>query len=536
MASAPVRPPGDGTDPDANSARRPRIDEADYNLASNVYDRDAASRTGRAPRRSYMNRVVSSQEGMSSASNLASRVYGTPSELRAANAPTALEDRARAAPSNGAATTLEVAPASPPSVPGRPPGSSRFSIRTFDSLSVVPFRWFLLAMLGQFSAMNMQQLARGYLVFELTGSFSALGLMSLANAIPMFVFSPWGGVLADRMSRKLVLQVGQALNAGIAGSIAVLLFLGVLRFEHLMASAAVQGFVWALMMPARQAMIPDVVGEERLMNAVALNTAGMNVMRLAAPGIGGLLIAAVGAEWAYVFMTGGFLLAVVALWPVPGKARSLTPIARAGDRPRRGATRESFSDLAEGIRYIRAHPNVLAILGVNFAIVLFSMPYMMLLPGFVAEVLDGGPDKLGLLMTITGAGSVVGSLAIASMPSRRRGLVLLLSSVLLGVALIGFSVSTSFIVTAVLMVFIGLGQTGRMSLSNVLLQAYVEDQYRGRVMSVYMMEFGIVSFGVFGVGILAALIGVQWAIGATAVALTITSLVALLYPRIRDLD
>ena len=119
---------------------------------------------------------------------------------------------------------------------------------------------------------------------------------------------------------------------------------------------------------------------------------------------------------------------------------------------------------------------------------------------------------------------------------RRRGLILLLSSVLLGVALLVFSVSQSFLLTSVVMVFIGLGQTGRMSLSNVLLQAYVDNDYRGRVMSVYMMEFSIVSFGVFLVGILAGLVGVQWAIGGTAVALTIVSLGGLLYPRLRNLD
>jgi len=122
------------------------------------------------------------------------------------------------------------------------------------------------------------------------------------------------------------------------------------------------------------------------------------------------------------------------------------------------------------------------------------------------------------------------------MPSRNRGKILLGSSVLLGVSLIAFTLSRSLALTAVLMIPIGLGQTGRMSLSNVLLQAYVDDVYRGRVMSVYMMEFSIVSFGVFAVGLLSAVIGVDWAIGMTAVGLTIVASAGFLTHHLRDLD
>jgi predicted MFS family arabinose efflux permease len=173
----------------------------------------------------------------------------------------------------------------------------------------------------------------------------------------------------------------------------------------------------------------------------------------------------------------------------------------------------------------------------NFFIVLTSMPYMMMLPGFVKQVLDGGPDKLGLLISITGIGSLAGSLVIASMPPKNRGKILLFGSGLLGVALIGFSLSNIFWVTAIIMVFIGLGQTTRMSLSNVLIQAYVEDEYRGRVMSIYMMEFSLMQFGVFAVGILASVIGIQYALTFTSVLLLIFLVYAYLFiPRLRNLD
>jgi predicted MFS family arabinose efflux permease len=172
----------------------------------------------------------------------------------------------------------------------------------------------------------------------------------------------------------------------------------------------------------------------------------------------------------------------------------------------------------------------------NLFIVLMSMPYMQMMAGFVKEVLGGGSEALGLLLSITGVGALVGSLAIASMPNRGRGLAFLLSALVLGVALVAFSISTWLWVTALIMVVIGLGQAGRMSLSNVLLMAYTKPAFQGRVMSVYMMEFSLVSFGTFAVGVLAEAVGVQWAIGATAGALVLVSLGSLLFvPRVRRL-
>jgi MFS family permease len=193
-------------------------------------------------------------------------------------------------------------------------------------------------------------------------------------------------------------------------------------------------------------------------------------------------------------------------------------------------------DIADGMRYVVRDPQIFALLAVNFFIVLVSMPYMQMMAGFVKDVLDAGPGQLGLLLSITGIGSLAGSLVIASMPNRGRGRVYLLSSLLLGAALVVFAASRWLWLTAIVMIVIGVGQAGRMSLSNVLLMAYTRRSYQGRVMSLHMMEFSLVSFGTFLVGILAAVIGVQWAIGATAVALILVSLYCLRFvPTVRDL-
>ena len=372
-------------------------------------------------------------------------------------------------------------------------------------------------MFGWFASMNMQMLVRGFIVFELTGSFAALGLVSLANALPGLALSLVGGVVADRFHRRDVVQAGQLANMAVAVVVAAFLLSDQLIFEYLLASAVIQGTINALIMPSRQSMIPDIVHPRLLMNAVALNTAGMNVMRLVAPTVGGGLLATVDDGWVYVLMALLYLAGAVLMIPVKIRPQAALNAQTGNGQPRTSG----LSDIVEGCRYMWQDKTVLTILSVNLLIVLFSMPYQMMLPGFAKEVLDAGPGRLGLLMSITGVGSLAGSLVIASLPARRRGFILLCGSLLMGVSLVVFSVSSWFWLTAGVMVMVGVGQAARMSLSNVLLQAYTNPEYRGRVMSIYMMEFSLVSFGTFVIGILSNVVGVQVALFATSVALVV---------------
>jgi hypothetical protein len=150
------------------------------------------------------------------------------------------------------------------------PEERRRRFRTFDSLIDVPaFRWYMGAMMGNWSALQMQQVARGYLAYQVTGSFAALGLVELANTWPRLFLALYGGVLADRASRRMIIQVGQAVNAVNMGIIAVLLFTGQLEFYHLILASFAQGVLNSFVLPARQAMIPEIVGPDRLMNAFA---------------------------------------------------------------------------------------------------------------------------------------------------------------------------------------------------------------------------------------------------------------------------
>ena len=405
------------------------------------------------------------------------------------------------------------------------------NLRTFSSFKLPVFRLYYGAMLGQMAAMNMQMMTRSLLVFRLTDSAIALGIMALASSVPMLLFSIFGGVIADRVQKRLVILVGQAASALIALSIALTLSFGFLSADRpgswliLVVAGVAQGTVMGLMMPSRQAMISEIVGEERLMNAVALNTFGMNIFRLMAPALAGVFIQLWGFASIYFIMTGMYLVAVffISLMPSTGT------VAIRGGR--------ALADMKAGFQYVKKETILLLLLVITLVTVLLSMPYMLLLPVFTETILHVGAGGLGILMSVSGIGAIFGSIVLASLPNKRRGALMMWGVLVLAVALVGFSFSTSWTLSLVFIAFVGLGQTARMTLASSLLQYYTAVEYRGRVMSLYMMEFGLSSTSVFFAAVMADIFGVQWAVGGLAMVLVFLAIGVLIFsPRMRRLD
>lgn len=411
----------------------------------------------------------------------------------------------------------------------------RWLPRTFAAFSDRNFRWFFAALCGNFASMNMQMFVRGWLVYEITGSYEKLGWMSAAGGVVGLFAAPLGGVFADRVrQKKHVIQYCQAFNAVVTLTIAMLITYDALIFEHLLIAAVAQGLAMNAMMPARQALTKDVVGLDRLTNAIALNTSGMNTARLLLPGLAGGMVAALGggngniepARWVYFLMAGLYVMSVVLMFKVQVADRAKPAVP---DGP-------ILQELRSGFRYVLRTPVILLLLSCNFLMVFFGMTYFMLLPGFAKDVLDAGPDQLGLLISISGVGSLAGSLVIASMPNRGRAKVLLTGSLLLGVSLLLFSMSTNFLLSLFLLTLVGLGQSARMSLSNVLVQSHVDDEYRGRVMSIYMLEFSVMQICIYPISVAADIFGPQLAVGASALGLVLLVLILFCVPSYRDLD
>ncbi|MBI4282779.1 MAG: MFS transporter [Chloroflexi bacterium] len=404
-----------------------------------------------------------------------------------------------------------------------------FNLRTFESLKIRNFRFYLISSIAQMTPMNMQMTASGWFMYKLTGSVALLGVAMLVSAVPQLALSFVGGVFADRVSRKAILIAGQLATMVLMLWVGLFAHLGIITWYHLLINAFLQGAIMALMMPARQSIIPSLVGRDNIMNAVGLNMAGMNLNRLGAPALAGFLIAAFGIHYVYYLM--GILYFVAALLILPLRLQAPeVPNGGMGGMVKRSV----IGDVVLGLAYARDNKDVRAILILTLLTIFFSMAYFVVLPVFTEDILKVGPQGLGLLISGSGVGALIGSLVIASMPNRGRGLLFLHAAAVTGVGLFFFAWSTHYYLSMVILAFVGLGQAWRMSLSNVLLQAYTEDAYLGRVMSLMMMEWGLTSLGGAAVPIIGEFIGIQLAVALSAVFLV---LVALFYyafsPRIR---
>ncbi|MBI2850239.1 MAG: MFS transporter [Chloroflexi bacterium] len=410
---------------------------------------------------------------------------------------------------------------------GRPAFSLR-NLRTFNSFKNSVFRLYYGGMLGQMAAMNMQMIAGSLLLKRLTDSPAFLGAMSFANAIPMITLSFFGGVIADRVEKKFVLLAGQIAFALVSLAIALALTFDYLNREHvwiLVVSSIIQGAVMGLAMPSRQAIINDIVEEEELMNAISLNFMGMNALQILAPAIAGFMVAKYDFEAAYYTMTGLYIMAIIFFIFMP----------RIGVKE--SGRGNALENIKEGLHYVWHEETIRTVLILSFIAVVLSMPYGMLMPFFADDVLNVGAQGMGIMFSVSGAGAIVASITLASLPNKKRGIMLLIGGIILGLALTGFAFSTLWPLSLTLIVFVGIGGTVRMSLTNTLVQYYVEDEYRGRVMSLFMMQFGLSSFGTFAAGLIAESFGVQWGIGGFAIALIVLSILTLVFlPKIRKLD
>lgn len=397
-------------------------------------------------------------------------------------------------------------------------GVLSFSLtRTFASFKNRVYRLYYLSMVGHWSSMNMQMLARTLLVYRINPSGAILGVLALANAIPMILLTLPGGVMADRFQKKTIIQVCQIISIIVSVATTVPLFTGYLSPEHpeswwvLVVSGALQGAVMGLMLPSRTAIISEIVGPKHLMNAISLNNLGMNVFRVVSPALAGFLVDAIGFAWVYTIMT--FMIVFswfFILFVPPTPARN----APGGN---------SLEDIIVGWRYIRGEKTIFIVLIFTVVAIILGSPYSQLLPMFTEDILKVSATDMGILIAVSGVGAIIGSLIMASLTNRRRGTIILTAGLVLGIALIGFSFSSHWYLSLVLITFIGLGSTVQMTLGNSLIQYYTDAEHRGRVMSFLMLGFGLGSLGSFFAGMLAEGIGAPWSVGSLAILLVIMS-------------
>jgi len=393
------------------------------------------------------------------------------------------------------------------------------------------FRLYYVGMVGQWSSMNMQMVARSLLIYRISNSGIVLGLAALANALPTIIGSLWGGALADRMQKKTILFYSMVGATVVSLGVAYSITSGYLSEEvpHswwiLIVTAVIQGGVMGLMMPSRQAIISEIVEDENVLNAVSLNTMGMNVFRVLAPAATGFLIEASGFSAVYYISTAMYGMAAICMFLMPKTAQQFSQGGSA------------LADIVDGVRYVRSRRTMLFVLVATLFVMICGLPFMFLMPMVTEDILGVGEVGLGILFTVSGIGAITGSLILASIPSRKRGVIMLTGGIVMGLALVGFAFSKWWWLSVLVVIFVGLGQTGHRASGNSLAQNYTEPEYRGRVMSFMMMGIGFSSLGTFFAGVLAETLGIEWTIGGLALILVISSVALLvLTPRLRKLE
>ena len=382
-----------------------------------------------------------------------------------------------------------------------------------------------------FAAMQMTTLARPWIAFDLSandlGERSALvlGLTVAANNLPSLVLSPYAGALADRMSKRTILQACALIMAALAVVTGVGLASSWFAWWHVTIIGVAQGAVMTFITPTRRAIIGDLVGREHLLNATALHTVSMNVNRMIMPAAGGFIILGAGAEWAYTTIATMYIAGLVLLFIVP-------KIVPSGSRKKgmSGAVREGFQYAAKD-RTIR---NLLLI---AFVSTLIGQPLQHLLPLF-ADVLDITVDRVGLLYTFFGIGSLIGSTTAASLGNfKQKGLLLVSFLTVWGGAIMAFALSDIYILSLILLIPVGMGHSGRNTVNIATLQTYTEPDMRGRVMALNAMMSGFMPPAVLLITFVADIASAQVALSGVGAMILVYGLWQLLFARtVRNLE
>jgi len=336
-------------------------------------------------------------------------------------------------------------------------------------------------------AMQMYFFTIGYLAFEITGAAKSIGYISLGFGIPMLTLSLAGGMAADRYPKRMVLLISQASMAVAALIMAVLVMTELVRVWHLVIISGVMATAFTFHMPARQSFITELTSPARLMNAIALNSSGLNACRVIGPPLAGWLIS---KPWldiggVCVIMAAMLLVVVFGLLRIP-------------ERGVLGPSEESSASRAvlDGILYIRGNPALFVLLALSLAPFILGMPFQALMPVFAKNVFGVGPKELGFLMMANGVGAFLGSLVVASVSGLKRpGMVQLVLGVLFGLGLAVFAFGHSYALGLAMMVILGILSSSYLSLNATLIMDAADKRYHGRVMSVYMLTFSALPLG-----------------------------------------
>lgn len=392
-------------------------------------------------------------------------------------------------------------------------------IPTFSAFRYPQYRLLWYGQVGNALSFWMDQVTRGWLMYELTGSAVQLGAVTFIRVIPLMLLSPIAGTMADRQGRKALLVLAQGVNVALYGVLAVLIVLHLVHPWHVYAIAVGSAIVQVFQGPARQAMQTEVVDPRDMTNAIGVSSIAFNASRSIGPAIAGIIIAAVGTGGAYGVQAMLFLLSTI--WTIqlqPDAPRAVSP-------DQRGPAPSFLTSTIEGWRFVRQSETVRTGMLVMMVTSFFAASFTTLLPIFAKDILEHGATGQGFLLTAMGIGALLSSVLIASLGDRLpKGLLIVGGSFAYGALLVMFAASHWFAVSVVLMVVIGLVNVWCNALVQTVVQANAPSAIRGRVMGVFQQRELFLTAGSMLIGALGAAWGAPAAVGAMGAACALSAL------------
>ncbi|MBL06534.1 MAG: hypothetical protein CL773_01520 [Chloroflexi bacterium] len=386
------------------------------------------------------------------------------------------------------------------------------STNIFRSLNNRNFLFMWLSLLFSMAGFQIQMTVRGILVYDITNNAFLTGAVSAGFAPSLLLFSMFGGVLGEKVDKKRLIQFAQGMNMLASVLIGLLIYFDLLHWSHLLLVSISQGAMFAIQVPARQSLIPELVGKDLVTNAIGLNAMIMGITTMIAPAIGGYTYEFFGPLNSYLIVSFTMIIGVFMVGFVPSFPPKLV-----------SKNTSTFQEIINGFTYLKTNKVIRLIWIHAVVLALCTGPFRMLIPVFAKDVYFSSPGEVGNLMAAGGIGGILSSLLIASLGSQsKRGFILIFIGIVTGIGLLMASTLTFFIVGVVAMIIVGFSETGRWSLGQALMMEHAGEEYRARVISLLMMTWGLMPISMLPMG---------WAFGYFGPEITtfVTAIITLLF-------
>jgi MFS family permease len=398
-------------------------------------------------------------------------------------------------------------------------------LHTFDAFNALPFRFLWASNMSLYISRWMQTTTLSWFVYNETQSAFMVGLINFFGMAPFLLFGLFGGIIADRLNKKILIVFTQFLTLITAAIMTLLMVFDLLEIWHVFIGIFIPGLCWALDMPSRRSLIMDMLGSTRITNGIALDSVGMHLSKMAGPAIGGALIAFTGVAGSYIFLTTVIFLGWFLLLGV--KPNVTSPYSQTAKTPEHlilthhgfvETTKFVFMELKAGFSYAFTNQIIAAVIVITVLMNLLLFPYMQMITVISGEVLFVGPLLMGILMASDGLGALMGSISLASINNMHfHGRYYFYGSILSLLALLFFSFSNTYIVSLILLIFLGMGTAGFGTMQSAIVLLVSKKEFRGRCMGVITIGIGASPLGSLFLGLIAEQLSTQSALRINAV-------------------